>query len=960
MGCGGAIGNFFASFDDMVHNTIESTISQAKFYITHPLEAIEVAALMYVGVPPTVAMSTTSYANGHGSIQQVGISVVQAYASANMGGDLMTNVLTSASASAATAAIQGKPLDQVLKAGFTGSVQGLVMNQFRDFAAENNMTFDPKDLSTQVITNAVNGATTAIINGKSIGDAIAKSTANSLTTYGLQQASTAVGDIWGEIYEKSETLQEIGNAYNELRGEATKTWDELQRNIGGANSIYANVKLMFDQATYYTDMTNRHVAGYEEEKFNSTHIDEWLTKIAPEQFRTKTYDDGEGGSYTRFEEKKSWTDDDGNPVWQGVDDDFRFEGQTKDQLKANRERLAAAHATNASSTANVAKIYSDAYVGQVDQYNGFVDRYITTVSNKFDTQTNKLKELETTANNLNSETQKLATDLADKLKSYEELEAKYGKELAEQIAAEAAKTIKADQEAKAAEEERIRKIAEAQEAEDRAIAEDKAAKDLAKKQEEEAKALADKHAEEKRLAEELAAKEAQEAKTREEKKAAEEAAAKAAEELKAKQAEEAKALADKQAAEEAERIRLAEEATKESERIRLAAEEAERVRLADEAERRRLAEEVKPVTPVTPVTPAGPQIGDMSDAAPGTKVTLADGTIGVVSNSGKIVPEGTVSDLTPVVNPTVTTGPVEPKEEPTDVTPEPKDTDVIPDDVERQPDGTLLDPKTGIRYLINDDGTVTTIEPTDETETLEPVIDPPGPDVKPTTWTPPSGAIKNSDGTYTVTNDDGSTITYDKDGNTIGATEATDTKEPIVEPPGPVVEPPGPVKPFDPWDNPEVDPPFDPWDNPEEPPESEEEEPPPESTPEEKYNFYLKKGVPELTARTKSGFTPKVPPVTPVKPVTPTPVKPVTPVKPPIVTLPPITPPPPPPVKPTTPTPPPVQYNNNWYMLASLLGAPDLAAQVYNQIPMQKGGLATLKPKKHGLASLTTQNRRSK
>jgi len=27
---------------------------------------------------------------------------------------------------------------------------------------------------------------------------------------------------------------------------------------------------------------------------------------------------------------------------------------------------------------------------------------------------------------------------------------------------------------------------------------------------------------------------------------------------------------------------------------------------------------------------------------------------------------------------------------------------------------------------------------------------------------------------------------------------------------------------------------------------------------------------------------------------------------------------------------------------------------------MQKGGLATLKPKKHGLASLTTQNRRSK
>ena len=176
---------------------------------------------------------------------------------------------------------------------------------------------------------------------------------------------------------------------------------------------------------------------------------------------------------------------------------------------------------------------------------------------------------------------------------------------------------------------------------------------------------------------------------------------------------------------------------------------------------------------------------------------------------------------------------------------------------------------------------------------------------------------------------------------------------------------------FDPWDNPEVDPPFDPWENPEEPPivdpwenpeEPPEEEPPADSTPEEKYNFYLKKGVPEPSARIRSGFIPKVPPVTPVKPVTPTPVKPVTPapVKPPITTLPPLPPPPVDPVNPTKPTTPPVQYNNNWYMLASLLGAPELASQVYNQIPMQKGGLATLKPKKHGLASLTTQNRRSK
>jgi len=844
MGCGGGIGDFFASFDDMVHNTVKGMIADAKFYITHPLEAVEIAALMYVGVPPVVAKSTVSYANGHGSIQQVGISVVQAYAGGQMGDTFaiegvppeMMNVITSASASAATAAIQGKPLDQILKAGFAGSVQGLVINEFKGFAAENGVVFNPKDLDTQLITNAVNSATTAIINGKSIGDAIANSTASTLTTYGIKEVSTAIGDVWGEIYKNSETLQEIGNAYNELKGEATKTWEELTGNVKASENIYNNVKLMFDQATDYTNSTNRHVAAYEEAKFDSTHIDEFLVKVAPQQFRIRTGDDGEGGTYTRFEEKKSWTDDDGNPVWQGIDpDEFRFEGQSKDQLKAGRERLAAAHATNASNSANIAKIYSDAYASQVTSYNNFVDNYITPVSNKFDTQTNKLKELETTAIDLNNKNEKLTVDLTDKFKTFEELKEKYGEELAQQIAEEAAKTIKADQDAKAAEEEAR-------------IAKEKAEQD--------------------------------------------------AEDVEA--AKEAKLKAE------------------EAERLRVAAEEAKKA----EEDARKKAEETKPVTPVTP---AGPQVGDMSDAAPGTKVTLADGTIGVVSNSGKIVPEGTVSDLTPVVN-----------KEPTGKV---SIGGVVMEDA-NSPSGFSDDEGNPV----NQDGS--------------PYLDPnevdvaPGPidtDTEPSTWTPPPNAVQNPDGSYTVTNDDGSTNTYSKDGDPVGSTDATDTTDPTIGPvvPGPDTPPVGPTNPDIDLDKPHED------DTGPEIVNEEGEEPPPESTPEQKYNFYLKKGVPEPSARIRSGFTPKVPPVTPVKPVTPAPVKP------PITTLPPVTP-LPPPVKPVTPAAPPVQYDNSWYMLASLLGAPDLAAQVYNKVPMQKGGLATLKPKKHGLASLTTQNRRSK
>ena len=217
------------------------------------------------------------------------------------------------------------------------------------------------------------------------------------------------------------------------------------------------------------------------------------------------------------------------------------------------------------------------------------------------------------------------------------------------------------------------------------------------------------------------------------------------------------------------------------------------------------------------------------------------------------------------------------------------------------------------------------------------------PTTEPSTWTPPPGAIKNSDGSYTVGYDDGSSSSYDKDGNYIGSTDRMELIGPVIEP---IIDPNAPVK--DP--NAPVKDPSDFWNNPEQPPE---EEPPAESTPEQKYNFYLGKGFSQALAFYKSGFSPKIPPI-PVKPTTPAPVTP------PVTTLPSTPTPTAPTPTPTTPTPPPVQYDNNWYMLASLLGAPDLAAQVYNKIPMKKGGLASLKPKKYGLASLTKQNRRSK
>tara|TARA_R110000868_G_scaffold117122_1_gene311227 strand:- start:38021 stop:40918 length:2898 start_codon:yes stop_codon:yes gene_type:complete len=400
--CGGPVGDLLADFDDMVHNTVESTLAQAKFYITHPLEAVEVAALMYFGVPPTVAMSTVSYANGHGSVEQVGISVVQAYAP-QIGIEgvppEMMNVITSASSSAAVAAIQGKPLNEVFSAGLSGSVKGLVMNEL------SSQGLDVKSFSNRAISDAVGSASNAILNGQSVGDAIAASASKSLVSKGMQETTGALKSTWDNIYKNSETLQDIGSTFNSVKSQAQDAWNSLtnyqstaQAQVNESNNLLGTLNSQQGQI--------QELSG-------------------------------------RFDEQVRYANDPGSSP--------QIAGKTfvggMNLVKAYQDVQTAARA-EASNLANQINSLNEQAAGTLGQFNAVKAGYEDTVSKIAPLQTQlasyneQLTNLDSQATEIDTQTKDLTASLIDKLKEYQDLEKEFGTEIAQQIASTAAEALK--------------------------------------------------------------------------------------------------------------------------------------------------------------------------------------------------------------------------------------------------------------------------------------------------------------------------------------------------------------------------------------------------------------------------------------------------------------------------------------------------------------------------------------
>ena len=251
------VGTFFAGLDDTVHSAVDSIGGMVQNILDNPLVLIETVALTAMLGPGGLALASqagayaiasaaVSAAHG-GSIEQIAISAGASYVGAQIGAQIgaatefgtipfseqtaqlladsggmastMQSIVSSSSGAAAAAALRGKPLDQILTAGFTGGINTLVTDQL--MAAG----YNPKDIDTQVIARAVASASGAVLQGQNVGEAITRSTVATLAQSGMQAAADKIGSTYDQIKQNSETLQGISKDFNDTKTAAQQAWD---------------------------------------------------------------------------------------------------------------------------------------------------------------------------------------------------------------------------------------------------------------------------------------------------------------------------------------------------------------------------------------------------------------------------------------------------------------------------------------------------------------------------------------------------------------------------------------------------------------------------------------------------------------------------------------------------------------------------------------------------------------
>jgi hypothetical protein len=158
-------------------------------------------------------------------------------------------------------ALRGGSFQDILEAGVAGGVSGALSNTLR---TEFNM--EPKALDTKLISNATNAATRAVLQGKSISDAVmnaAAVTAVSSTIEGQTNKLLSNNATLGGIREKFDSLKQTAIDFfkssdiENLQAEAQakyQTADELR-------TEYAGVKAEYDEKmAAYNDAKNRNDA----------------------------------------------------------------------------------------------------------------------------------------------------------------------------------------------------------------------------------------------------------------------------------------------------------------------------------------------------------------------------------------------------------------------------------------------------------------------------------------------------------------------------------------------------------------------------------------------------------------------------------------------------------------------------------------------------------------------------
>jgi DNA-binding phage protein len=371
--------------------------------VNNPLPTLATIGLTMIGVPAPIASAMVTAANGgnmedvlkSAAIAYIGGEVGKSTGKAFAGSDFATKtlspelaatlktVVTSASGSSAVAALQGRPLNEVLAAGLNSAVTTYVT---QGLTKQLGLT-DPKAISTQLTTSAISAATQAILKGQDVGKAITASVTQTALTVGINAGVNT-------LIENSATLKNLQTQFNTAKTTASDYFDKT------LSKAYDTANAAFTTATTSRAAVQTAASDYET-KYNAWE----KAKTAAETYVQPTTTTP--GYYETVHRRGGEME-----VWHPATDTPT--GKTKDQVIA--EVNAMIPSVNAAATAlgeAVIKATTDtqtyesakgAYLPLETTYKGLIEK-ATTIGNSIDT--------------LNTATAAVVADVATKTTAYE-------------------------------------------------------------------------------------------------------------------------------------------------------------------------------------------------------------------------------------------------------------------------------------------------------------------------------------------------------------------------------------------------------------------------------------------------------------------------------------------------------------------------------------------------------------
>jgi F0F1-type ATP synthase membrane subunit b/b' len=249
-----------------VEKLVQSTATRLENIARDPLPVIQTIALTYAlgpagaglsaGSAALVTSAAISAANG-GRVEDIALNMAAAYAGSQIGEyagasmppettAMVKQVVTSASASAATTALRGGDFNQILASGVSGSVNGYVANSLKEQGFTN--------VDNKLITNAATAATSAILNGRSVSDALSQSVTATLLTAAIQ------GQV-DQLNKNNELGQSLATKADSLAKEADTFFN---KNFApGKVNVLRDAQVSAKELNFQIDTYNRGVAGLE-------------------------------------------------------------------------------------------------------------------------------------------------------------------------------------------------------------------------------------------------------------------------------------------------------------------------------------------------------------------------------------------------------------------------------------------------------------------------------------------------------------------------------------------------------------------------------------------------------------------------------------------------------------------------------------------------------------------------